>query len=66
MKRLYFVLFCALIAATAEASILGILVSSQSGISITGHLVWECTYNVAGQNQTVVLDHICPSSLQFN
>jgi len=46
--------------------ILGFLVASHSGISVTGRLVWECTYRVLSSEQTVVLDHLCPPSMLFD
>ena len=51
--------------ALAHASILGFLVTSQMGTSVTGRLVWECTYNVSGSYQVVTLGYLCPQSMQF-
>jgi hypothetical protein len=55
-----------LISSTAYAGIMGVLVRSSSGSSITGHLVWECTYQVLGSEQTVTLSHMCPQTMMFN
>jgi hypothetical protein len=63
MKKL--LLLC-LIAGSAQAAIMGTLVSSRSGASATGHLVWECTYRVLGGEQSIVLDHMCPQTMMFN
>jgi hypothetical protein len=53
------------VATMATAGILGILVNSQMTTSVTGKLVYKCTYSVSGQYTTVVLDNICPPSMQF-
>jgi hypothetical protein len=54
-----------LIASVANAGILGMLVNSRQGTSVTGKLVWACTYRVNNSMTTVTLDHICPPSMQF-
>jgi hypothetical protein len=64
----YFLIAAALltVSLTAQASFLGMLVSSQSATSITGKLVYKCTYNVMGNNTTVILDYFCPVTMQFD
>jgi hypothetical protein len=49
----------------ASAGILGVLVDQHSTTSVTGRLVWVCTYSVAGSETTVVLNRMCPPSMQF-
>lgn len=44
---------------------MGFLISQSTGTSVTGRLVWTCTYQVAGTTATVVLDHMCPISMEF-
>lgn len=67
MRKFQFISLLVLaVSAAAQAGLLGVLISSHSGTSLTGHLVWECTYSVAGTQQTVVLDHLCPPSMTFN
>ncbi len=46
-------------------ALLGVLVSQYPSTSVTGRLVWVCTYTVAGQNVQVVLEKICPPSMDF-
>lgn len=54
-----------LTATSAYAEILGVLVHSEPIITVTGQQAWRCTYNVAGQNTTVILKQMCPPSMQF-
>ena len=49
----------------SNAGILGVLTRSETTTSVTGKLVWKCTYRVAGNNTTVVLRRMCPVSMQF-
>jgi hypothetical protein len=65
MKRLVLGITLAMLAATAQAGILGMLINSRQGTSITGKLVWECTYRVGNQTTTVTLQQICPPTMQF-
>ncbi len=49
----------------ANAGILGFLVNQSMGTSVTGRIVYSCTYRIGNQQQTVVLDRICPPSMDF-
>jgi hypothetical protein len=57
--------FSILIASVANAGILGMLVNSRQGTSVTGKLVWECTYRVNNSLTTITLGYMCPPSMQF-
>lgn len=46
--------------------IMGMLVDSRMGNSITGSPAWTCTYAVAGTYQTIVLPYVCPITMMFN
>lgn len=63
--RTLMTLVLALVATAGHAQILGVLVKSESTTSVTGRLIWRCTYNVGGSYQTVLLENICPPSMQF-
>jgi hypothetical protein len=66
MKTLAWSTFALLLAAaSASAAILGVLVHSEIITTVTGQMAWRCTYNVAGQNTTIILKQMCPPSLQF-
>jgi hypothetical protein len=54
-----------LTASVANAGILGTLINSRQGTSVTGKLVWECTYRVNNTVTTVTLGYMCPPSMQF-
>ena len=54
------------VASVAEASLIGFLVSQQVGSSVTGKLVYECTYNAGGTQTTVVLENWCPQTMMFD
>jgi hypothetical protein len=60
-----FILALAVASSAAFAGILGVLVKSEATTSVTGKLVYRCTYNVAGRNVTVILDRLCPPTMQF-
>lgn len=51
--------------ACAYAGMMGFLVHSEAATSVTGKLVYRCTYSVAGNNTTVILPNICPPSMNF-
>ena len=65
-KSLVAFLIVLAVAPVAEASLMGVLVSQQVGTSVTGRLVYECTYNVAGTQTTVVLENMCPPTMMFD
>jgi hypothetical protein len=65
VKKPAIVLVGILIAGVANAGILGVLVNSRQGTSVTGKLVWECTYRVSNTVTTVTLGYMCPPSMQF-
>jgi len=46
-------------------ALVGILVSQYNTPSVTGRLVWVCTYSVGGANIQVVLERICPPTMDF-
>lgn len=45
--------------------LLGSLVNTQTGTSVTGRLIYQCTYNISGQTTTVILERLCPPSMNF-
>lgn len=45
--------------------LLGVLVNQSVGTSVTGRMVWICTYEVAGQRVQVTLERMCPVSMDF-
>jgi hypothetical protein len=49
-----------------EASLMGFLVSQQMGTSVTGRLVYECTYSVGGSQTTIVLENMCPPTMMLD
>ena len=59
------VVLAVITATVAAAGILGVLVNSKPTASITGKLVYECTYRVGNQVTTVVLPYLCPPTMQF-
>jgi len=65
MLRSAVTLAALLVYTAANAGILGFLVHQSMGTSVTGRLVYSCTYRIGNQQQTVVLDHICPPSMDF-
>ena len=64
-KRKALLLAVGLLSSAAFAGILGILVNTEPTISVTGKLVYRCTYSVTGRNVTVILDKLCPPTMQF-
>lgn len=65
MKIITAVMLSAVVSLPAVAGIMGVLVNTQSGTSVTGKLIYQCTYNVAGRNTTVILETICPPTMNF-
>jgi hypothetical protein len=65
MLRTVFAVTVLLAYTAANAGILGFLVHQSMGTSVTGKLAYSCTYRIGNQQQTVVLDHICPPSMDF-
>ena len=45
--------------------LMGVLIRSEVGLSLTGKVVYTCTYSVSGQEVTVVLPYVCPGMMQF-
>jgi len=65
MKKIIAAASIAMLAVPAFAGIMGVLTNTQSGISVTGKLIYQCTYSVAGRTTTVTLDHLCPPTMNF-
>ena len=65
MKKIIFIAAVLAASATAYAQVLGMLVNTEMGTSVTGQLIYKCTYNVGGSLQTVILSQICPPSMNF-
>lgn len=65
MKKLTALALLAM-AAPAFAAIMGVLTRSEPTTSVTGKLVYKCTYNVAGSYTTVILEQMCPPTMNFN
>ena len=63
--KTFIVLVLMTLAVTATAAIMGTLVNSQTTTTVTGQLAWKCTYNVMGNNVTVIVKEICPPSMMF-
>lgn len=64
MKRLTFVL-AMLVCGLAHAGFLGFLVHSEQTWSLTHQMIYKCTYKVNNTLQTVLLQNICPPSMEF-
>lgn len=47
------------------AALLGFLIRWNSGTSPTGRLVYVCWYDVVGSEERVVLDRMCPPTMEF-
>lgn len=65
MKKIIAVASITFAAIPAFAGIMGVLVNTQPGTSVTGKLIYQCTYNVAGRNTTIILERICPPTMDF-
>lgn len=44
----------------------GGLINTRTTTSITGQMMWVCTYRVGGTVQQVNLPYMCPASMQFH
>jgi hypothetical protein len=54
-----------LVSTSAYAAYTGLLVESQTATSISGKIVWVCTYDVLGQRVQVVQEKVCETTKQF-
>ncbi len=55
----------AILTVSQAFALLGVLVNQSQSTSVTGRLVWVCTYAVGGQQTQVVLERICPPTMDF-
>jgi hypothetical protein len=53
------------LATAAQAAYTGLLVESHTATSISGKVVWVCTYDVLGQRVQVVQEKVCETTKQF-
>lgn len=54
-----------LIPAIGFAGIVGFLINTRVTTTVTGKLVYICTYNVAGHYQNVIETHFCDATMVF-
>lgn len=69
MKKLIKVAVASVVSVTAvaaSASVLGILVNSEFGSSVTGRSVYRCVYDVLGQRTVVTSEEYCPATMEFD
>jgi hypothetical protein len=66
MKAALVIMFLLLlIVVTPAFAVMGFLVSQNTAISVSGLLVWVCTYSVNGRNVQVTLEQMCRPTMEF-
>ncbi len=46
-------------------AVMGFLVRWETTVSVTGRLVYVCTYSVMGSEQDIIRASMCPQSMEF-
>lgn len=60
------ILIAAVLAAPLAAqALMGFLVRWETSTSVTGRFVYVCYYDVMGTTQRVVLERMCPQTMEF-